>query len=308
MPQLTSSALAHRLKHTYENSPVVNSTLTRPFRPPLGKRESLLPARKKRKTTSYAEEPIDDSSNDLTYQGKGPSRQVLGGLDINVLKSRHRESSEVFRKEFAIPLKENAGMEKRMGSAPSLGMLRPANFVPRPLHDPAGEFAIVLYDPTIDVEPPPKIVDGTFPIPVHSFMIGVEEKVQKVESKIHKSLASILGIPKRGELVEQPKVAVVIDPKIAKVLRPHQIEGVKFLYRATTGKIHDAAFGCIMADEMGLGKTVFQDYRIQLIIVTMHHASLDAFTSIRYASEKDDSEMHHRLSVLVSAELGQRTG
>jgi len=40
-------------------------------------------------------------------------------------------------------------------------MLRPANFVARPLHDPAGEFAIVLYDPTIDDEPIPKILDGT---------------------------------------------------------------------------------------------------------------------------------------------------
>jgi hypothetical protein len=57
----------------------------------------------------------------------------------------------------------------------------------------------------------------------------VEEKVQEVkkESKVHKSLAEILGIPKRGDVKEQPKVAVVIDPKVAKVLRPHQIEGVK---------------------------------------------------------------------------------
>lgn len=57
----------------------------------------------------------------------------------------------------------------------------------------------------------------------------VPEVVKKPESKVHKSLAEILGIPKRGEQVEQPKVAVVIDPKIAKVLRPHQIEGVKVL-------------------------------------------------------------------------------
>lgn len=57
----------------------------------------------------------------------------------------------------------------------------------------------------------------------------MEEKVQEVkqESKVHKSLAEILGIPKRGDVKEQPKVAVVIDPKVAKVLRPHQIEGVK---------------------------------------------------------------------------------
>lgn len=57
----------------------------------------------------------------------------------------------------------------------------------------------------------------------------VPEVVKKPESKVHKSLAEILGIPKRGEQVEQPKVAVVIDPKIAKVLRPHQIEGVKVI-------------------------------------------------------------------------------
>ena len=54
--------------------------------------------------------------------------------------------------------------------------------------------------------------------------VGAEDKVV---SKVHKSLAEILGIKKRGEPVEQPKVAVVIDPKIAKILRPHQIEGVK---------------------------------------------------------------------------------
>src|SRR5271170_4975448 len=55
--------------------------------------------------------------------------------------------------------------------------------------------------------------------------LPVEE--EKKEKTIHKSLAEILGIKKRGEPVEQAKVAVVIDPKIAKVLRPHQIEGVK---------------------------------------------------------------------------------
>jgi len=53
-----------------------------------------------------------------------------------------------------------------------------------------------------------------------------EEKLEK-KSKVHKSLAEILGIQKKGEPSEQPKVAVVIDPKIARVLRPHQIEGVK---------------------------------------------------------------------------------
>jgi len=58
-------------------------------------------------------------------------------------------------------------------------------------------------------------------------IVTMEVEEKKVESKVHKSLAEILGIPKRGQVVEQKKVAVVIDPKLSKVLRPHQIEGVK---------------------------------------------------------------------------------
>lgn len=52
------------------------------------------------------------------------------------------------------------------------------------------------------------------------------------------------------------KVHVVVDPMITKVLRPHQREGVKFMYECVTGKQIDGFNGCIMADEMGLGKTL----------------------------------------------------
>jgi DNA repair and recombination protein RAD54 and RAD54-like protein len=257
MPPLASSipatAFCHRPRHTCENSPRISSTLAKPFRPPLATRSSVLPARKKRKTTSYAEDALE-TANDSAYTVGECPRVALGNLDINALKSRirGRDSVESLHRSFILPMKENAS--NRIGPPPSLGMVRPVNFVPRPLHDPCGEFAIVLYDPTIDDEPVLKIVPR-------------EEAKEERKSTVHKSLAEILGIRKRGEEPEQKKVAVVIDPKIAKVLRPHQIEGVKvranafaltkFLYRATTGRIHDNAFGCIMADEMGLGKTVF---------------------------------------------------
>jgi DNA repair and recombination RAD54-like protein len=65
----------------------------------------------------------------------------------------------------------------------------------------------------------------------------------------------MLGLDKQTEEA-RPKVPVVIDPRLARRLRPHQIEGVKFLYKCTTGRLHPSAFGCIMADEMGLGKTL----------------------------------------------------
>ena len=51
-------------------------------------------------------------------------------------------------------------------------------------------------------------------------------------------------------------VYVVVDPLLGKVLRPHQREGVKFMYDCVTGVKIEGMNGCIMADEMGLGKTL----------------------------------------------------
>ncbi|WFD33164.1 helicase [Malassezia sp. CBS 17886] len=59
-----------------------------------------------------------------------------------------------------------------------------------------------------------------------------------------------------------PVVDVVLDPELARVMRPHQVEGVRFLYEAVTGMAsleHGHASqgqGAILADEMGLGKTL----------------------------------------------------
>lgn len=100
--------------------------------------------------------------------------------------------------------------------APTLGMRQGATFVVKPLHDPGGEFAIVLYDPTVDDKPEPKEV-GEEP--------SEAEKVELDQPLVHKSLADILGLKKKVD--ERPKVPVVIDPTLAKVLRPHQVEGVK---------------------------------------------------------------------------------
>ncbi|MGH0164156.1 UNVERIFIED_CONTAM: hypothetical protein FKN15_074719 [Acipenser sinensis] len=55
---------------------------------------------------------------------------------------------------------------------------------------------------------------------------------------------------------EKLPVHVVVDPVLCKVLRPHQREGVKFLWDCVTGRRIPQSYGCIMADEMGLGKTL----------------------------------------------------
>uniref|UniRef100_A0A452VGF3 DNA repair and recombination protein RAD54-like n=1 Tax=Ursus maritimus TaxID=29073 RepID=A0A452VGF3_URSMA len=55
---------------------------------------------------------------------------------------------------------------------------------------------------------------------------------------------------------EKLPVHVVVDPVLSKVLRPHQREGVKFLWECVTSRRVPGSHGCIMADEMGLGKTL----------------------------------------------------
>ncbi|EPS41290.1 hypothetical protein H072_4846 [Dactylellina haptotyla CBS 200.50] len=51
-------------------------------------------------------------------------------------------------------------------------------------------------------------------------------------------------------------VDVVVDPILSRHLRPHQQEGVAFLYEAVMGMRPYEGRGAILADEMGLGKTL----------------------------------------------------
>ena len=123
-----------------------------------------------------------------------------------------------FKQRFAVPLiNKNSGLYDPNRPAPVLGMRRGVTFVVKPLHDPSGEFAIVLYDPTIDGKPDPEDQNGD--------QTGHADKPKLDTPLMHKSLADILGLKKKVE--DRPRIPVVIDPKLAKVLRPHQVEGVK---------------------------------------------------------------------------------
>lgn len=54
----------------------------------------------------------------------------------------------------------------------------------------------------------------------------------------------------------QQIVDVVLDPLLGQKLRPHQREGVKFLYECVMGMRSFNGQGALLADEMGLGKTL----------------------------------------------------
>ncbi|KAI3404330.2 RDH54 [Candida oxycetoniae] len=55
---------------------------------------------------------------------------------------------------------------------------------------------------------------------------------------------------------EEEPVKVTIDPHLASKLRPHQVEGVSFMYECVMGFRDFEGNGCLLADEMGLGKTL----------------------------------------------------
>ena len=190
--------------------------LSRPFKCPgsesASRREG--PARKRRKV-SYANE--DTSPEDGEGAWTNADRLALANRDANrfpIYKVKDKET--LFRQRFSIPLcDKNSTSYNPLRPAPTLGMRQGAVFVAKPLHDPSGEFAIVLFDPTIDDKPTPA---GEQPR---------ETTKPKIKASLmHKSLAEILGIKKRVDN-EHPRVPVVIDPRLSKVLRPHQIEGVK---------------------------------------------------------------------------------
>ncbi|WPH04869.1 Hypothetical protein R9X50_00776600 [Acrodontium crateriforme] len=246
LPAKKHRAGVHSGPHT------ASQNLFKPFKCPgsnTPQRISEKPVRKRRKVDySGGDGSVEDE--DKPYSND--DRLALATRDVNrfpVFKPKDKDTA--FQARFQVPLKnKDVGGYNPSRPPPSLGLRQAATFVAKPLHDPSGEFAIVLFDPTIDGKPEPELLAGE-----KSTQEKAEERKKLDEPLMHKSLADILGIKKQVD-TERPKVPVVIDPRLAKVLRPHQVEGVKFLYRATTGLIDPNAEGCIMADEMGLGKTL----------------------------------------------------
>lgn len=172
---------------------------------------------------------------------------------------RPKAADATITKAFTLPgIKKGGAILDTKLSLKPLGTRKAGEFIPAPLYDPLDDHAIVLWDPTVD--------DREAEREIECLRKEKEEKeraeedgktaLEKERKKVHKSLAEILGIADRkarAHLVK--KVAVVIDPRLGSKLRPHQVEGVKFLYKCTTGMTDENAYGCIMADEMGLGKT-----------------------------------------------------
>lgn len=206
-----------------------------------------------------------------TIDGTCSDTIVVEGVDNSLALDK-------LSKKFTIPFKDKSLAINRP-PPPVLGSKRQPIIAPRPLHDPAGEFAIVLYDPTIDVDVDEEAEEAAIKAEKEAAIAAKAAEAaaaalsqnsmlpspplssppqSRIAKRNDRSIAEMLGIDPTGEEKKKkfPNVPVVIDPKLSKILRPHQIEGVKFLYRCCTGRVVPRAYGCIMADEMGLGKTL----------------------------------------------------
>lgn len=267
-----------------------SSVLLRPFKPPISRPstrdsgagshtlngKSVRQARLRGPKT-YAEGvesgTSKDSSSDLAWFDENSygnnntikkknalhPRRVLAGID---------QKRMVLAQKFIIPLKEQSDNYSLLTRVPPpLGNRKKIYFPPRPLHDPLSDVALVLYDPTIDVIPELKKEEEEANLKINNNSISSvnsneSEPSQRPSSRFKmynkRTLNEMLGITNEGEdtVAKFPNVPVVIDPKLTKILRPHQREGVRFLYRCTSGLVDARAKGCIMADEMGLGKTL----------------------------------------------------
>ena len=85
--------------------------------------------------------------------------------------------------------------------------------------------------------------------------------LQGEEDLVEDSSASKVELPSYEPLVlwtdeKDPSHKIEVVPSLASKLRPHQREGVQFLFECTMGLRGFEGQGCLLADDMGLGKTL----------------------------------------------------
>ncbi|KAI0685161.1 DNA repair protein SNF2 family [Cytidiella melzeri] len=239
--------------------------VTKPFKPPTIAAQRQQPQRKRKRVSYKGTDAGGDESDSDEETGRKAKKKKAGKDGFETPRDNNIQEFPVFKakpfdeiaRKFAIPAIKDSNGEyvHKVASNIALGIRPLANLIPRPLHDPMEDHAIVLYDPTIDDK-------ETDEERKEREKEEEKERLAKVAAEKynglynpHKSLKHLLGGSK-DKKTNMEKVAVVIDPRLCKVLRPHQIEGVKFLYKCTTGGIVENQYGCIMADGMGLGKTL----------------------------------------------------
>lgn len=83
--------------------------------------------------------------------------------------------------------------------------------------------------------------------------MGANASLPKVQKKIvprHEVRSDSCVMPRPPRPAESEVVDVVVDPYLGQHLRPHQREGIKFMYECVMGFREHGGCGAILADEM----------------------------------------------------------
>ncbi|KAK9109182.1 hypothetical protein Sjap_017242 [Stephania japonica] len=106
-----------------------------------------------------------------------------------------------------------------------------------------------------------------------------------------------------GDLSGDSK-AIVVDPLLVRFLRPHQREGVQFMFECVSGLISLEVSGCILADDMGLGKTL----QSITLMYTLLHQGFDGKPMVKKAIIVTPTSLVSNWESEISKWVGNRVG
>lgn len=232
-PTTTDGKVVDRLQES--------TRLNKPFKAPspAAGLERIQPARK-RKRVSYKGQQGDENSDsddgrkkkkkktDRDEDGVYHNEEALLAAIKKYPVFKPKPFDQIGARRFSLPSMtgKDGNTVSLLPSNVSLGIRPQAKIIPRPLHDPMEDHAIVLYDPTIDDRETDEEKKE------REKEEAKEQALKEAKAKTagmynpHKSLKQMLG-EGNDKKVKADKVPVVIDPRLTKVLRPHQVEGVK---------------------------------------------------------------------------------
>ena len=236
-PATSDGRVVDRLKES--------TRINQPFKPPtIASAVTREQPQRKRKRVSYKDQDGGADSDDDS--GPGPKKkgdkhkdgvyhdenEMLALTNPKYPVFKPKPFDEVFgNRRFSMPSMTNKDGENitLVPTNMSLGIRPPVKLIPRPLHDPMEDHAIVLYDPTIDDR---ETEEEKQERERQEEKEKAAEEARQMSAGLynpHKSLRALLG-ENKNKKNKIEKVPVVIDPRLTKVLRPHQIEGVKVCY------------------------------------------------------------------------------
>lgn len=222
-------------------------------------------AQRKRKRVSYHGQDGDQNDPEADDGPAKKKKKTKDGFNDNSLSTEEIEAMipkyPVFKpkpfellRRFSMPAMKgkNGDVIPLIFTGTSLGTRPPVKIAPRPLHDPMEDLAIVLYDPTIDDrETDEERKEREKEEAKEKAMAEAREKHSGMFNP-HKSLRALLGENKAVK-EQVTKVPVVIDPRLSKVLRPHQVEGVKVRFSSYHAIIISISSRCSSCTDAPLG-------------------------------------------------------